>query len=82
MTRTVIRINGEPVAPASDAKVLSWKLRPGLYSILLDGASHEVRVDAGQATVGNRRFDYQVDDPAPMETGGATRLAPKVGPQS
>ncbi len=67
MTRT-IRINGEPVAPAPDAKVV--EVEPGLYSILLDGASHEVRVDAGQATVGNRPFDYQVDDPRQWKRAG------------
>ena len=66
--KPVVRIHGEVVAPASHNSVV--EIEPGLYSILVDGASHEVRVDAGQVTVGNRRFDFQIDDPRQWKRSG------------
>ena len=88
--KPVIRIDGEPVDPISHATVV--EVEPGVYSILVDGASHEVRVEAGQgdagnATVGNRRFDYQIDDPRQWKRSGdaagaqgrAAILAPMPG---
>ena len=81
----VIRINNEIVSPVSDATIV--EVENGVYSVLVDGASHEVRVDAGQVTVGNRRFDYQVDDPRQWKRSGdaaggqgrAAILAPMPG---
>jgi len=88
--KPVIRIDGEPVDPISHATVV--EVEPGVYSILVDGASHEVRVEAGQgdagnATVGKRRFDYQIDDPRQWKRsasaeggqGRAAILAPMPG---
>src|SRR4051812_43809460 len=66
--KPVILINGEAVSPISHNTVV--EVEPGVYSILVDGASHEVRVDAGQVTVGNRLFDYQVDDPRQWKRAG------------
>jgi biotin carboxyl carrier protein len=63
-----IRIDGEPVTPAYEITIV--EVEPGLYSILADGASHEVRVEAGQVTVGNRRFDYLIDDPRQWKRAG------------
>jgi biotin carboxyl carrier protein len=65
-----IRIDGEPVAPLYEITIV--EVEPGLYSILADGASHEVRVEAGQVTVGTRRFDYEIDDPRQWKRSGGT----------
>jgi biotin carboxyl carrier protein len=48
-----------------------------VYSILVEGSSYEVyieatRVDAGQVTVAKRHFDYQVDDPRQWKRSGDT----------
>lgn len=68
--KPAIRIDGEPVSPAYEITIV--EVESGLYSILADGASHEVRVEAGQVTVGNRRFDYAIDDPRQWKhSGGA-----------
>jgi biotin carboxyl carrier protein len=53
----------------------------------VDGASYDVRVVAGQVTVGKRRFDYTIDDPRQWKgsdgaAGGAGRaviVAPMPG---
>jgi biotin carboxyl carrier protein len=60
-SKPVIRIDGEivdPVLPSSLTEPES-----GVYSLLVDGVSYEVRVETGQVTVGSRRFDFQVEDP-------------------
>ncbi len=83
--KPVIRIGGEVVSPISHNTLV--EVEPGVYSILVEGASYEVRVDAGQVTVGKRHFDYQVDDPRQWKrsgdaTGGQGRaaiLAPMPG---
>ena len=66
--KQVILIDGKPVSPDSQNTVV--EVEPGVYSILVDGASHEVRVVAGQVTVGNRLFDYRVDDPRQWKRAG------------
>lgn len=83
--KALIRIDGDAVNPVSSATIV--EVEPGVYSILVDGASHEVRVEAGQVTVGNRRFDYQIDDPRQWKRSGdaaggqgrAAILAPMPG---
>ena len=84
--KALIRIDGETVSPVSAATIV--EVEPGVYSILVDGASHEVRVDAaGQVTVGNRRFDFNIDDPRQWKRssdaaggqGRAAILAPMPG---
>ncbi|HVW07436.1 MAG TPA: biotin/lipoyl-containing protein, partial [Bryobacteraceae bacterium] len=67
-SKPAIRIDDEPVSPAYEMSIV--EVEPGLYSILADGASHEVRVEAGQVTVGNRRFDYAIDDPRQWKRSG------------
>ena len=67
--KPVIRINGEPVEPVYDKTIV--EVEPGVYSILTGGASHEVRVEAGQVTVGNRRFDCEIDDPRQWKRSGS-----------
>ncbi len=76
--KPVIRIDGKPVDPLPDAKVL--EVEPGVYSILIDGASHEVRVGAGYVVVGGRRFEYEIEDPRQWKrsadaAGGGGRAA-------
>jgi biotin carboxyl carrier protein len=36
---------------------------PGLYSVLLDGASYEVRVLGSEVTVNGHRFEIAIEDP-------------------
>lgn len=80
-----ILIDGEAVSPVSYNTLV--EVEPGVYSILVDGASYEARVDAGQVSVGKRRFDYQVDDPRQWKRSGgaagahgrAAILAPMPG---
>jgi biotin carboxyl carrier protein len=36
---------------------------PGLYSVLLDGASYEVRVLGNEVTVNGHRFEIAIEDP-------------------
>jgi biotin carboxyl carrier protein len=84
MNRTIL-INGEPAHTIPDATIV--EIETGVYSILIDGASHDVRVEAGQVTVGKRRFDYEIDDPRQWKgsdgaAGGAGRaviVAPMPG---
>ena len=84
MSRTIL-INGEPAHTIADATIV--EVEPGVYSILVDGASYDVRVVAGQVTVGKRRFDYDIDDPRQWKgsdgaAGGAGRaviVAPMPG---
>jgi biotin carboxyl carrier protein len=75
----------DPVAPNKlDALV---EVEPGVYSILIDGVSHEVRVEAGYVSVGSRRFEYEVEDPRRWKRSGdaagghghAAILAPMPG---
>jgi biotin carboxyl carrier protein len=67
-SKPAIQIDDEPVSPAYEITIV--EVESGLYSILADGASHEVRVEAGQVTVGNRRFDYAIDDPRQWKRSG------------
>lgn len=71
----IIRIDGEAVCPVEHNTLV--EVEPGVYSILVNGASHEVRieavrVEAGQVTVGKRHFDYEVDDPRQWKRSGDT----------
>lgn len=83
--KALIRIDGDAISPVSFNTLV--EVEPGVYSILVDGTSHEVRVDAGQVTVGNRRFDFEIDDPRQWKRSGeaagahgrAAILAPMPG---
>ena len=63
------------------------EVEPGVYSVLADGASYEVRVDAAEVTVGSRRFAYELEDPRQWKRSGdaaaghgrAAILAPMPG---
>jgi biotin carboxyl carrier protein len=64
---TVIRIDGEPVQPASGDIV---ETEPGVYSVLVDGASYEVRVNDDRITIGEHRFHFAIDDPRQWKRSG------------
>jgi len=64
---TVIRIDGEPVHPASGDIV---ETEPGVYSVLVDGASYEVRVQEQQISIGEHRFLFEIDDPRQWKRSG------------
>ena len=56
----VIRINGAPVEPA-DADLVETE--PGVYSLLIGGASHEARVSGAEIVIRGNRYSFDVDDP-------------------
>jgi biotin carboxyl carrier protein len=85
--KPVIKLHGEAVSPVSHSSVL--EVEPGVYSVLVEGASYEVRVEAGLASCGvasvkGRHFDYQIDDPRQWkrsrDAGGGEGRAAIVAP--
>ena len=81
----MIRIDGEITEPVAPDSLVAAE--PGVYSILVDGASYEVTVDAGEVIVGSRRFTYEIEDPRQWKRssdsagihGRAQILAPMPG---
>jgi acetyl/propionyl-CoA carboxylase alpha subunit len=57
----IIRIDGEPVEPARDADLVETE--PGVWSVLVDGRSYEVRVEGDEIVIGEHRFRFEIDDP-------------------
>jgi acetyl/propionyl-CoA carboxylase alpha subunit len=55
------------------------EVEPGVYSILIDGRSHEVKIEAGAdrcyAVLRGRRYEVQVLDPRRLERGRGTSSA-------
>lgn len=66
--KNIIRIDGEVTAPAEDAQIVETEA--GVYSILIDGASYEARVESGAVTVNGRRFTFEIEDPRAWKRGG------------
>jgi acetyl/propionyl-CoA carboxylase alpha subunit len=64
---TIVRIDGKAVPPASGDIV---ETEPGVYSVLVDGASYEVRIQEHQISIGEHRFHYQIDDPRQWKRSG------------
>ncbi len=60
MTR-IVRINGEPVDPESDANIVETE--PGVWSVVTGGASYEARVEGDEIVIGGYRFRWEIDDP-------------------
>lgn len=56
----MIRINGEPVAPANADIV---ETEPNVFSILADGKSYEARVSGNEISIGGKRFHFEIEDP-------------------
>lgn len=73
-----VLVNGRPVQTNStEAQVV--EVAPGLYSVLRDGRSYEVRITGGagewQAVAGERRFQVEVRDPRDMSKQANAGLA-------
>ncbi len=68
--KPAILIDGETTTPASPDSII--EVEPGVYSILVNGASYEVRVEAGHVYVGQRQFDYTIDDPRQWTRSGGS----------
>jgi biotin carboxyl carrier protein len=55
-------------------------VEPGVYSVLLDGVSYEIRIHGATATVGGRQFAVEVHNP--REASRSSRAALGSGRQS
>lgn len=66
--KPVIRIDGEIVTSALHNGTVETET--GVYSVLVDGTSYEVRIDGQQVTVEGRPFRYEVDDPRQWKRSG------------
>ncbi len=81
-----ILINGHPHSLDLDSSSAdAIEVEPGIYSILLDGHSYEVKLEPSEdsvyATVDGHRYQVQVRDPrrlartrAPLSTAGRQRI--------
>ena len=57
----MIRIEGHPAEPVPDASIVECE--PGVYSILQNGASFEVRVAPDRVEINGHTLRYERDDP-------------------
>ena len=64
----IIHIDGEAVAPAEDASIVETE--SGVYSVLAQGNSYEVRVSGSEITIGSHRFHFEIDDPRQWKRSG------------
>src|SRR5690242_3241943 len=58
--RAAIRINGETIQP-SDGDIVETE--PGVYSVLVNGASYEVRIAEDEITIDQHSLRFAIDDP-------------------
>jgi biotin carboxyl carrier protein len=65
--RGVIRINGEPVIPAEASIV---EVEPGVYSVIVNGNSWEVRLTGDEIAVAGHRLTWEIDDPRQWKRTG------------
>jgi biotin carboxyl carrier protein len=71
--KSIIRVNGKPVEPASKVDVL--EVEPGVYSVILDGCSYEVAATGSEIEIGGKRFLVEVEDPRKWNPAGSSRRA-------
>ncbi len=64
----IVKINGEPVAPAIDASIVETE--SGVYSVLSTGHSWEVRVTGDEITIAGHRFRFEIEDPRQWKRSG------------
>ena len=57
---TTIRIGGELIEPAAASVI---KVEPGVFSVIAEGLSYEIRVSQNEATIGPHRFRFEIEDP-------------------
>jgi biotin carboxyl carrier protein len=60
-----VLVNGRPLELSAAADIV--QVEPGVYSVLLNGRSLEVRADDGFMTVDGRRCDVQIEDPRALK---------------
>jgi len=73
-----VAVDGRTIEIDSEQLGAVRQVEPGVYSVLLDGASHEVRlIETSQglsAEVGGRRFAVEVRDPRDTSRGSRASL--------
>jgi len=47
------------------------EVEPGVYSVILDGASYEVRLGVGEISIDGHRYPFEVDDPRQWKRSGS-----------
>ncbi len=47
------------------------EVEPGVYSVILNGASYEVRLDGGEISIDGHRYPFELDDPRQWKRGGS-----------
>jgi biotin carboxyl carrier protein len=65
--RRIIRIDGEPVIPAEASIV---EVEPGVYSVIANGNSWEVRRTGEEIAVAGHLMTWEVDDPRQWKRTG------------
>ena len=65
----LIKINGQTVEPIPNAAI--EEVQPGVYSVLIEGRSYDVRVAGDEVTVNGHRMTWELDDPRIWKGGGA-----------
>jgi biotin carboxyl carrier protein len=65
--RVEVVVNGRPISVHLQAGAAAVEVEPGIWSVLLDGVSYEVKLEPADdgywATVGRCRYRIQVRDP-------------------
>ena len=51
------------------------EVEPGVYSVLKDGVSYEVRAENGTVSIAGHRFNVEVDDPRARKKGAGSAAA-------
>ena len=47
------------------------EVEPGVYSVILDGASYEVRLGVGEICIDGHRYPFELDDPRQWKRPGS-----------
>ncbi len=66
MSRVVL-INGKEVQPATADIV---ETEPGVFSVLYEGMSYEVRIAGEEIAIGSHRLHYEIEDPRVWQRSG------------
>jgi acetyl/propionyl-CoA carboxylase alpha subunit len=59
--KPVIRINGEPVEPEAASDII--EVEPGVYSVIVDGCSHEIAITGSEVRVDGIHMQLEREDP-------------------
>ena len=69
----LIKINGHAAEPIPNATAV--KTESGVYSVIADGRSFEVRVTGDEISIDGHRFRFEVDDPRQYKKSGSAAEA-------